>query len=43
MKIWYTVKIWNGYSNNSKPMFGTYDQIAASLAALPPSYIWSIE
>ena len=43
MEIWYTVKIWNGYTNISKPIFGTYDQIASSLAGLPHSCIWSIE
>lgn len=39
----WTVKIWDGFSTNETPRFGTYEQVRNSLAALPPGYIWSIE
>lgn len=39
----WTVKIWDGFSNNYSTRTGTYEQVRRSLAGLPPGYIWSIE
>jgi len=37
------VRIWDGNSNWEVIRKGSYDQVRNSLAALPPSYIWSIQ
>lgn len=42
MRQW-TVKLWDGNSRQEFQRSGTYDQVANSLAGLPPAYIWSIE
>ena len=39
----WTVRIWDGHSNSEYQRQGTYQQVANSLAGLPPAYIWSIE
>ena len=40
---WWIVKVFNGYSNNSREIYGTYDFVVNSCSGYPPSYIWSIE
>jgi hypothetical protein len=39
----YIVKVWDGYSNRSSEMFGTYDYLANMCSRYPAGYIWSIE
>jgi hypothetical protein len=43
MPAWWIVKVWDGYQNRSREMFGTYDYLANMCRSYPPSYIWSIE
>jgi len=38
----WTVSVWDGYTNSQFPRTGTYEQVARSCEAYPPSYIWSV-
>jgi hypothetical protein len=40
-RMW-TIKIWDGWSNQEFERYGTYEQIRGIMVGYPPSYIWSI-
>lgn len=39
--LW-TVKLYDGFSNQEFQRRGSYEQVANSLTGCPPAYIWSI-